>query len=183
MTRPVLITGVSGSGKSALTRALIGSGQRAISLDAYPGLAYWADHTHTPVTRPHHPDIQWLTAHHWILDPQVLDQLITTDKLAGQTPPLVLCGVAANLADLRDRFSTVIMLDIDRATQADRLTNASRGNDFGRAGDSARWLTTTFDTERTRLMALADTIVDATGDLHHVTGTVIAVIGAGDASR
>ncbi|MEV6968868.1 hypothetical protein AB0M47_27485 [Hamadaea sp. NPDC051192] len=183
MTPPVLVTGVSGSGKSALTRALISRGRRAISLDAYPGLAHWADHTHTRVTRPANPDLRWLRDHRWIFNSQVLDQLITIETPGSRERPLILCGVAANLASLRDRFGIVIMLDIDPATQAARINNASRGNDFGRIGDSARWLADTYTTEREQLRAIADTVLDATGDLTSITDMIINLCGGHDAQR
>lgn len=183
MSRPILVTGLSGSGKSALTRALVGRGVRAISLDAYPGLAYWADTAGTPVFRPPAPDITWLRQHQWIFDPRVLDQLIAVENARPAYGPLMLCGVAANLAQLRDRFGKILLLDIDPATQARRLTDPSRGNDFGRIGDSAMWLADTFDAERAGLLGLADTVIDATAGLTQVTDAIITLAGGGDGAR
>jgi energy-coupling factor transporter ATP-binding protein EcfA2 len=171
----MLVTGPSGSGKSALARTLNARGHAAISLDGHPGLTHWADHSGRQVTRPDAPDLAWLRAHRWVLRPAMLDQLIATRRPPGR--PLILCGLAANLAEVRDRFDLVVMLDIDPATQARRLVNPVRGNPFGTIGYSATWLAETFHTERTCLLALAEVVIDATTSLAEVTDTILTLAG------
>lgn len=128
MTQLVLITGLSGSGKSALSRHLTARGERAISLDGHPGLCRWEDSAGQPVQRPAHPDLSWLQrAWNWQL--AVLDKLVAAGRKAGHAR-VFLCGMAVNQDLFLDRFGLVLMLDIDLDTMLARLDNASRGNDF-----------------------------------------------------
>jgi len=131
-----LVTGVSGSGKSAVSRALAAQGEQAISLDAYPGLCAWLDAADAVVSRPDHPSLAWLRTHRWCWRPDVLD--------------------------------------LDRETMLARLDNASRGNDFGRAGESRALLIENFDGHRAQLLDSADLVVDANRPMAEVVQQIHA---------
>jgi hypothetical protein len=68
----VLVTGVSGSGKSAIARQLTAMGRDAINMDADDQLAAWYDTTTGDrAPRPEMPDAAWLAGHEWRWDPEV----------------------------------------------------------------------------------------------------------------
>lgn len=159
MTQIVLVTGLSGSGKSALSRYLTARGERAISLDAHPGLCRWEDTERQPVTRPEQPDPGWLQRHAWNWVPAVLDDLVAAEGKEGHRR-VFLCGMAANQELFLDRFDLVLMLDIGRDAMLTRLDNTSRGNDFGRAGASEQVLADRYEPDRERMLATARHVVD-----------------------
>jgi len=132
----LLVTGVSGAGKSTVARRLSAWGHRALSLDADDRLCSWTDLDGHRVSRPEQPDTPWLAAHHWRWDPARLDEIIAQARADG-VETLWLCGQAANAGELVDRFDAYFLLEIDQATMRQRMVHgAGRGNDFGRVGDS-----------------------------------------------
>jgi hypothetical protein len=76
-TAVVLVTGVSGSGKSAIARRLTAMGRDAISMDADEQLTGWHDTaTGQRTPRPDAPDAAWLAGHEWQWNPDRLDAII-----------------------------------------------------------------------------------------------------------
>jgi broad-specificity NMP kinase len=159
-TAVVLVTGVSGSGKSAIARRLTAMGRDAISMDADEQLTGWHDTaTGQRVARPDVPDAEWLAEHEWRWDPGRLDAIIA-DARGRNVDVLFLCGHAANGLDLADRFDACLLLEIDRATMTQRLRDPSRGNVYGR-------------TDATHGHALAAACWAAVGLLWWLTGRLV----------
>lgn len=172
----VLVTGVSGAGKTAIAKQLNSFGQRAISLDGYPGLCTWADRHMRPVQRRVQPTLPWLQDHRWIWMPEVLDALI--DDLHRTTEDVVwLTGVAANTTALADRFDLRILLRLDQATMLQRVHSPTRSNSFGRAGASAQLLRQRFHHDQQALARICDTAVDATTALEDVGRALLIELG------
>ena len=81
------------------------------------------------------PSLDWLANCRWVWRRDRLDQIVAAAR--EHDPPSVwLCGWAANQVDFIDVFDAVFLLDIDEQTMLRRVGNESRGNDFGRVGDS-----------------------------------------------
>jgi thymidylate kinase len=171
MSTVVLITGVSGTGKTALARHLTARGEHAISLDAHPGLCRWEDPTGRPVVRPEQPDIGWLRRHHWNWRPAVLDMLIGQLRSADLDRVFVY-GTAANMALLTDRFDLIFALDVDLEIMLARLRHPERGNDFGRAGAGRQLLAERFATDRAATSRLAHVVINATDPLTVVANAI-----------
>lgn len=131
----LLVTGVSGAGKSSVARRLSEWGHRAVSLDGDGRLCSWISRDGVRATRPADPDTDWLASHEWTWDPTRLDEIIA-DALGEGVETLWLCGQATNALNLADRFDACFLLDIDQQTMRHRMTGSQRGNDFGRVGDT-----------------------------------------------
>ena len=131
----LLVTGVSGAGKSTIARQLRAWGHHALSADADTVLCGWYDVQRRRVTRPAHPAAAWLAVHQWEGGPGRLDEIIAEAERVGAAS-LWLCGQAGNALELAGRFDAVFLLEIDQRTMAARMQRAERGNDFGRVGDS-----------------------------------------------
>ena len=131
----VLITGMSGAGKSAIAEALARRGIASIDADGDPWLAGSVDDGNV-VEDPSVPDFAWLARCSWAWDPARLGKLIRTAAPA----TLYVCGGAANELELADRFTQVFLLEMDEPTMLARLDAPSRDHEWGRIGDTREHL-------------------------------------------
>ncbi|GAA1380975.1 hypothetical protein [Catellatospora chokoriensis] len=171
--KTVLVTGVSATGKSALARWLAEHGHHAVSLDGHPGLCDWVDDQGHSVPWPTQPDLRWLSQHRWVWRPEVLDAVITA-AAGSDARVLFLCGRADNAPELAERFHAIIGLFIDSSTMTARLDEPSRGNPFGRMGDSRRFVIDNLDGDQRLLADWVDAIVDAGRPLAQVAEDVLS---------
>ena len=118
----VLITGMSGAGKSTIAEVLARRGLVSIDADDDPWLARSVDADGNVVEDPSVPDFAWLSRHSWAWDPARLDVLIR----AAAPATLYVCGGAANELELADRFTQVFLLEMDEATMLARLDAPSQ---------------------------------------------------------
>jgi hypothetical protein len=164
------IAGSSGAGKSAVSRRLRERGYQAISTDGTPGLCRWVDRDGQEAVRPDDPERAWLDAHEWVWDAERLDSLIEENAGPGT---LFLCGMANNDDEFVDRFDATVLLEIDRPTMLARLSDPTRGNDFGRCGDSRQLAIDTLESEQDDYRRRGALVVDATGDLDRVVDAIL----------
>ena len=168
----VLVTGVSGSGKSAIARRLTAMGRDAISMDADEQLTGWHDTaTGQRTARPDVPDAEWLAEHEWRWDPNRLDAIIADARTRNDV--LFLCGHATNGLDLADRFDACLLLEIDRATMTRRLRDPNRGNVYGRTDASHDHALAAYDTFVASWRRYGAVTIDATEPLDTVAGEVL----------
>jgi hypothetical protein len=98
----------------------------------------------------------------------------------GRTDPrrapatLYVCGGAANELELADRFTHVIMLEINEPTMLARLDAPSRGNDWGRTGDTREELRRRLSGYQDRLRASGAIPIDATQPLDQVVDAILS---------
>lgn len=168
----VLITGGSGSGKTAVAAELARRGRWSIDADADPSLARFVDQGGRVVHRPAAPDLGWLARHHWKWDAVRLEEMLAACERSGQL--LYVCGNASNEADFFHHFSHVILLEIDEPTMLRRLDDPCRGNDFGRTGDTRTLLRRWLPGYQARVRGLGADLVDATAPLESVIGSILA---------
>lgn len=125
------VTGVSGSGKSELTLGLRKRGYTAYDTDD-DALARW-QHNTTGFIHPkssvksHQRTEEFLAQHQWNVPREFVEQL----SLEARDKPVLICGVANNISQLRDLFEDVFALVIDEETMRTRLTNRTN-NDWGK---------------------------------------------------
>lgn len=169
----MLVTGISGSGKTTVAHRLAAMGYRAVCTDAVPGLCHWVDPDGRSVERPPSPDLDWLGAHRWQWRPAVLDALIST-ALIEEFPVFFVCGIADNSYWLRDRFDRMILLRLDEATLLERIDQASRSNDFGQVGCTREFLRSRFGGWQEGLLTWADAVIDARAELTVVVDQVVS---------
>ena len=148
----VLLTGMSGTGKSTITRELVARGYRAI--DADDG---W--------TLPQPDGTQ-----HW--DEAALTRLLDTDD----ADVIFFAGCEENMVELLPRFDIVVLLSAPRDVIVQRITERT-GNDFGKdPADLARILDDLANVEP-RLRAIADRELNTTDPLDRVVASILALIG------
>jgi adenylate kinase family enzyme len=154
----VQIAGCSGAGKTTIAAVLAHRGLAAIDADDDPLLARTVDAAGNVVEEePEEPDFAWLARHSWAWDPARLDELIA----AAAPATLYVCGGADNQIELADRFTQVLLLEIDEPTMLARLDARRDYHDWGRIGDTREYLRRKLPELQDRLRASGAIPIDA----------------------
>ena len=166
----VMITGISGAGKTTIAAVLARQGLASIDADDDPLLARSVDPAGNVVEDTAAPDFAWLAQHSWEWNPARLDELIR----AAAPATLYVCGGAANELELADRFTQVFLLEMDEPTMLARLDAPSRDNDWGRIGDTREYLRRRLPEYQDGLRAFGAIPVDATQPLDQVVDAILS---------
>lgn len=120
----IYITGISGSGKSSIARALRAKGITSIDVDE--GLCHW-ENRHTGDTALWSPggSEEWYSAHGWVCDADALAKHVQANK------NIVVVGLSSNQDDYLKLFDKVFVLHCRPETFIDRI-NARTDNDYGK---------------------------------------------------
>ena len=169
----VLITGMSGAGKSAIARVLARRGLASLDADGDPLLARSVDCDGNVVEDPSVPDFAWLARHSWAWDPARLDVLIRTAAPA----TLYVCGGAANELELAD-----IPARDGRAHDAGTTGCAKPGQRMGRIGDTREHLRRRLPGHQDRLRAFGAIPIDARQPLDQVVDAILSYTLASSAT-
>jgi dephospho-CoA kinase len=124
----VYITGVSGSGKSAVRNTLIARGYEAFDVD-YDGFAAHYDNTTGKKVSHVIRTKEWHEKHDWKISRPMVEELAKKAK----AKLIFLCGVARNDNEVWDLFDKVFALAVDEKTLRKRL--ATRKDEFGKNED------------------------------------------------
>lgn len=113
------ITGVSGTGKSALMKELQKRGVRAFDIDAVPGLCHWKNKI-TGERAKYQSGIgkDWIEAHDWICDKVKLMELLE----AQDGTAVVIAGIASNQDEYLGLFDKIFLLQCREETFLHRLS-------------------------------------------------------------
>lgn len=126
-SKPVLLTGISATGKSTLTAELAARGYRAVDLDT-DAYSCWGEVTDDSAAgTPVEPDRDWV----WRED--AVERLLA-DATGG---PHFVSGCAANMGRFRDRFSQMILLSAPERVLLRRL-EARTASEYGARADQRR---------------------------------------------
>jgi hypothetical protein len=166
----VLITGMSGAGKSTIAAALARRGLACIDSDNDPLLARSVDPDGNVLEDSPAPNFALLARQSWAWDPARLDELI---RVAGPAT-LYVCGGADNELKLADRFTQVFLLELDEPTMLARLDAPSRDNGWGRIGDTREYLRRKLPVVQDRLRAFGAIPIDARQPLDQVVDAILA---------
>lgn len=121
-----LITGVAGSGKSAVAKELRQRGYAAY--DTEVGFSYYVNkNTGHRVSRPANPTHEWYENHERVFDEKVLKNLLA--KHADET--LFICSITANQRRFYPVFKKIFLLTIDKNTLIERISSRT-DNSFGK---------------------------------------------------
>lgn len=169
-----LITGTSGTGKSAVCRVLKDRGYEAYDIDD-DGLARWQNdqtgyiHPKSSV-KPAQRTPEFIAAHTWVVPRERLEELA---RNSGDSPVFI-CGSLGSADRDRDLFEKMIALYVDDDTLVHRLTTRT-SNDWGKQPheleQSLRHHHAIYDTHR----AMGGIVIDAAQPVENVVDDILLV--------
>ncbi len=136
MNKSILITGVAGSGKSAVCKELKKLGYKAYDIEGIAGLFKMVDKkTGKPAKNYDNYNLESVKQADWICNKKKLQQLM----LKNSKGIVFYCGTASNLDDLLPLFDKIFLLKISQKVLRKRLSKRT-SNDFGRTSEVQRWI-------------------------------------------
>jgi gluconate kinase len=167
----VLVTGTSGSGKSAVCGALVERGHEAHDMDL-DGNAAWVHRDsgrHWPAgVRPDTDAPDWFAQYEWRAVPAKIEALAgrATERL------VFLCGMTTNGQEVWHLYSRVVFLSVDEATVRRRIASRTT-NDFGKTASELDAILLWHDVAEQLHRDSGASIVDATLTLDQVVDAVL----------
>lgn len=159
----VLITGMSGTGKSAVVRELVARGHRAVDLDT-PEWSEWVDVASTDTPTP-------LEGRDWVWREDRIRALLLKQDQA----PLFVSGCAENMGRLFSLIDVVILLSAPIETIMTRLEARSPG-DYGTTEEERQKICELFATVEPLLRQSADHEIDTSGPVHATVDEILKTI-------
>ena len=163
--RRLLLTGLSGTGKSAIVSELQARGHRAVDLDCAE-YSHWVDagEVTTAAGSPVEPDRDWV----WRED-------AVRDLLAAESDEaLFVSGCAPNMGLFLPCFDDVVLLSAPAAVMAARLTGRPRSEYGSGPGERARVLAL-IDTVEPLLRRAADHEIDTSGSVEEAVAKILEI--------
>jgi shikimate kinase len=154
--RRVLVTGMSGTGKSAALAELGRRGYRVVDTDS----TAWSEWTPTK----DRPDGEWL----WREDR--IAQLLTSQD----EQPLYVSGCMANQGTFYDRFEAIVLLSAPADVILERV-EARTTNDYGKGPGERDRILSDLEAVEPLLRATCTREIDTRGSLDHVVGELVAI--------
>jgi shikimate kinase len=162
-SKRVLVTGMSGTGKSAVTRELVARGHRAVDLDT-PEWSEWVDVAPTDTLTPAEGK-DWV----WRED-RVRTLLLEQDQA-----PLFVSGCAENMKRLLPLIDVVILLSAPIATIMKRL-EARSAESYGSTDKEREKVGELLATVEPLLRQSADHEIDTSGPVEVAVDEILKVI-------
>jgi len=170
-----LLTGIAGTGKSTIVKALNEKGIAAMDLHDVPGLFFWQDKkTGEKVEYTPGRSKEWF---------ETVDRLCDTDRLKtmlGQYDDIVMAGTTSgsNQNDFLSLFDKIILLQADAQTLVQRMQTRTNKSGYGKSKgeqeDNIEWQKE-YDP---LLISLGAIPVSTEGNLDAVVSKIIEVIKA-----
>ena len=162
----VLITGMSGTGKSTIIRALAARGYRAVDLDS-DEWSHWVPLAgNDPFDPPARPESEW-QSHDWVWREDRVAQLLAEHD----ADVLFVSGTAANQGRFHQHFDHIVLLSAPRSVLIERLASRQT-NDYGKAPDELARVLQHVETVEPLLRRAASLEVDTSVPLHQVLRTI-----------
>ncbi|HLD57821.1 MAG TPA: AAA family ATPase [archaeon] len=169
MKKSILVTGVSGAGKSAISKKLNELGYKAYDMDDFPGLFTMINQkTGEPVVGHDNSNLEKVAEMDWICDKNKLQTIISDES----NQLVFYCGSASNIDEILPLFDLVILLKVSPEAMRHRLTTRTE-NDFGRTSEVQDWIMTWKDWWENDLQQKGAVVVDACGSLDQVVKELI----------
>ena len=171
MNRSILITGVAGSGKSAVCGELNKRGYRAYDIEDIPGLFAWYDkQTKKKATDHFEKNTENAGKYEWLCDVDKLKEMIN-DNSDGV---VFYCGVGSNINATFPLFDEIFLLISSEGTLRYRLTNRT-SKDYAKTSDVQDWIFSWKGRWEDSVKKYEPIIIDADKGLDEVVAEIVNV--------
>jgi len=160
----VLLTGMSGTGKSTLIRELTELGYKAVDADA-EGWSHWVEAEGNLTGANDGGD--------WVWREDRVQHLLATED----AEVLFLSGCAANMRKFFPEFDQIVLLSAPTDVIVERLATRT-DNPYGRRPEEVAAVLANVDMVEPRLRRVASHEVDTRAPLEEVVGAVLKLSGA-----
>ncbi len=169
MKQSILIAGVSGSGKSEVSRRLKALGYETRDMDGVEDLCVMVDKkTGLPTPYDNNNDLEKIQKMYWLYKKDKLKEII-----ANQENELVFyCGAPNNLEEIVSLFSKVILLVASPENVRSRLL-ARTDNGFGKSPEVQDYILERKEKIERSLVEQGALVVDANQDIESVLANVL----------
>ncbi len=169
MNKSILITGVAGSGKSAVCDELEKLGYKAFGIEDMKDMFTMIDRTTGKKSEIFDNDnIEMVKKHDWICDKEKLRKLIEDNK----DGIVFYAGTGSNMDDILPLFDMVFLLKPSPETLTKRLSKRT-SEKFGRTQEVQEWVFSWKDWWEEKMEKDGAVVVDANQDLEKVVADII----------
>ena len=174
MNKSILITGISGSGKSFVCNELRKLGYRAYDIENMHDLFSMVNKTTGKKVDDYNKhNLEWLKQHDWICDKNKLQELVSRNaKEIVFWDVVFYCGTASNTDELLYLFDKVFLLKATPETIRQRLSTR-KSNDFGRTSEVQEWIFSWEKWWEDHMREKGAIIIDANRDIKEITTDIV----------
>ena len=169
MNKAILITGIAGTGKSAVCDELNKLGYKAFGIEDIDGL-FTMVHKKTgkPFKDYDNDDLEKVKQADWICDKKKLQHLMSKNS----NEIVFYNGTAANLDDLLPLFDKVFLLTVSQTVLRERLSTRT-SNDFARTTEVQNWVFSQKTRWEDHMIKKGAIVIDASRSLGEVANDII----------
>ncbi len=165
----ILLTGMSGTGKSTVVRELVARGIKAIDTD-YDGWSHWVNlRTGLPVPPPDTGEYAWDDLD-WVWHEERISTLLSRDD--GES--LFVAGTAINQRKFYPYFNHIVLLSAPRSVILERLARRTN-NAYGTTPRTRDRVLEHIETVEPALRARADVEIDTSQPLQDVVEELLRI--------
>ena len=173
MKKSILITGVSGVGKTSISQRLNKMGYKAYDMDSEPELFSMIDKkTGLPVVNHDNSDIKKVLNMDWICNKEKLVSIIKSES----NQVVFYCGSGSNLDELLYLFDKIVLLTLSPEIIKERLTTRTE-HDFGKTAEIQDWIMSWKDDWENKIIEKGALVVNTRGTLEEIANDIIQKIG------
>lgn len=169
MNKSILITGVAGTGKSAVCDELNKLGYKALGIEDIDGL-FTMVHKKTgkPFKNYDNDNFELVKQADWICDIKKLQRLM----LKNPKGIVFYCGTASNLDDLLPLFDKIFLLKVSQKILREQLSTRT-SNDFARTSEVQNWVFSWKSWWENHMKEKGAIVIDASRSLREIAKDII----------
>lgn len=166
----ILLTGMSGTGKSTLVRELTARGYQAIDTD-YDGWSHWVDVRTGRPTSPPAPGEHGWEERDWVWREERMQRLLSTED----ADVLFVAGTSVNQGKFHAQFDHIILLSAPADVILERLASRTN-NPYGTTPRSRARVLEHLETVEPRLRKAATHEIDSAAPLEEIVERILQIV-------